>query len=147
MIKKYSLVLLACLLVGTLSAQAVTRDIDKSFAAKEEVNVQQSHGPLTVEPSPNGKVRVVVRMSVEADDKAEAETFLTQLEAELRESGDRLDVTVGYPAIKSWNQNNRTTRVVFKDGTRVKNIRDFKLETTLYLPETDRLGLKIRFND
>ncbi|MEL7160319.1 MAG: hypothetical protein AAFN92_06155 [Bacteroidota bacterium] len=145
--KKFSVLLLACLLTSALSAQTATRTIDESFAGKQEVNLKQSHGPLTVQPSTDGQVRVVTRMSVDADEKSEAEAFLAKMEAEFREVGSSLDVSIGIPQIKSWNQNNRKTRVVFKDGTRIRDVENFKLETTLYLPPTDRLGLSIRFED
>ncbi|MEM1357571.1 MAG: hypothetical protein AAGF89_05205 [Bacteroidota bacterium] len=146
--KKFNyLLLFVALLSCGLYGQTSRKTIDKSFAAKPNVSFKQSRGPLTVLPSTDGKIRLLTEMSVDADDKEEADLFLTKLASDIKESSTQIDLEVGFAAIRSWNQTNNRTRVIFKDGTKVKNVRNFKLTTRLYLPKTELLRLRTRFED
>jgi len=146
--KKFNWLLVACLLLGSqLYAQTATRTFDESYPAKTEVSLEHSHGPITILPSADGKVRLVTRISANGESEADAMEFVNKIEVDIRELSTSLEVKIGFIPVKSWTQKNRITRVVFKDGTRLKNITDFALETTLYLPTTERLALKTRFED
>lgn len=146
--KKFNWLLLPILLLSfALQAQSATKTIDKSFSAKAEVHFQQERGPLTVLPSTDGKIRLLTEMSVEADSKADADLFLSKLETDFEELGTRIKMRLGLVGVKSWNQNNNSSRVTFKDGTKIRNIRNFKLTSRLYLPKTELVWLKTRFED
>ncbi|MEL6142196.1 MAG: hypothetical protein AAFU67_11310, partial [Bacteroidota bacterium] len=137
---------LACLVLASpLYAQTAKKALDKSFAGKAEVHFQQNRGPLQILPSTDGKIRIVTEMSVEAQSREEGDRFLAKMEADFIESTNRLEIKIGSGKIRNWTMNNNNSRVTFQDGSKFRNIHNFKMNSTLYLPATEMLSLETRF--
>lgn len=142
---KFSAVLLTVFFASFLGAQTVTKVFDQSYAKASEVSLKQSRGPLSVFPSTDGKIRVVTEMSVEARSREDAEAFLAKMETEVSAAANRLTIKTGVADVKNWSQNNGRLRVVFRDGTKFSEMKDFEVTSTLYLPATELLKLETRF--
>ncbi|MEM8528649.1 MAG: hypothetical protein AAGG68_28680 [Bacteroidota bacterium] len=146
-----SLVLLSFLLCNFVVAQTHTRTIEKSFDAKDKVALHHERGPLTVKKSTDGKVRFTSEMRVEAANKANAEALFDRLESDLAisEFGDQLKIELGLDRtkLKNWSQVNNNITIRFKDGTKMKGLKNFKMQTILYVPETKGLKLSAIFDD
>lgn len=142
---KFSAVLIFLLFTSLVCGQAVTKVFDKSYTMVAEIDLKQSRGPLTIEPSTDGKVRVVTEMSVEAEDKEIATAFLAKMETKVTEMSDRLIIKTGLDGVRNWTQKNNNIKIVFQDGSKFTNLKNFEIATTLYLPETKLLKLESRF--
>ncbi len=142
---KFSTVLLTLLFGSWLGAQTVTKAFDQSYAKTDEVRLKQSRGPLTIVPSPDGKIRVVTEMSLVAKNQAEGEAFLTKMMPKVLESGNSISIETGRNGVKTWSYKNNEIRVVFQDGDKFRGMRDFEISSTLYLPETQLLELETWF--
>lgn len=142
---KFSAILLTLFFGTFLNAQTASKTFDESYEAAEEVNIVQSRGPLTILPATDGKVRVVTKMSVEAKQLADATNLLAKMGSKVTRSSSWLNIRTGMDDVRSWTQRNNNLKVVFKDGDRFDNIRNFDLSTTIYLPPTQKLALEARF--
>jgi len=145
--QRFSLLFLAIiiLLAGPVAGQTASRTFDKSFASKAEVRFVLNRGPLQILPSTDGKIRVVTEMSVDAQSQMEGEEFLSKMQADFNESTNRLEVKIGSGKIRNWTMNNNNSKVTFQDGSKFRDIHNFKLNSTLYLPATEILSLETRF--
>lgn len=146
-----SFILFSFLLCNITIAQTHTRTVDKNFDTKAKVTFKQQRGPLTVKKSPDGKVRFVSEMRVETDSKADAELLFDRLASDLDVSdfGDELTIELGLnrKKIRSWNQTNNNITIKFSDGTKLRGLKNFKMQTILYVPETQGLKLGANFDD
>lgn len=146
-ISKLTVFLFALLFSSGLFAQTFTKTIERSFEAKKEVAFRQNRGPLLVKKSNDGKVSFKSEIRIDAKLKADAERFFEKVEVDVSEFGDELEIVVGFDQIRRWNQNIKNITVTFKDGTKIKGLSDFKMQSILYLPETQLLQLDSRFDD
>ncbi|MEN0048599.1 MAG: hypothetical protein AAF806_16175 [Bacteroidota bacterium] len=150
-IQLVALTLFGFLLCNVVVAQTHTRVIDKSFDARAKLTFNHQRGPLTIKRSTNGKVRFASEIRVETPNKAEAEALFDKIESDLdvSEFGDELKIALGLDRrkIKTWNQTNNDLTIKFRDGTRIKGLTNFKIQTILYVPETKGLRLSANFDD
>jgi len=137
--------LLTLLFGAFLHAQTASKTFDESYEAAAEINIVQSRGPLTILPATDGKVRVVTKMSVEAKKLVDATNLLAKMGSEVTRSSTWLNIRTGMNDVRNWTQRNNRIKVIFKDGDRFDNIRNFDLSTTIYLPPTQKLNLEARF--
>jgi len=150
-VRFFSITVFSFFLLNTAISQTHTRVVDKSFDAKGRVTFKQQRGPLTVKKSLDGKVKFTSEMRMETNSKEDAELLFDKLESDLEisESGDELIIEFGLnrKKIRSWNQTNNDITIKFSDGTKLRGIKNFKMQTILYVPETQGLKLSANFDD
>ncbi len=142
----FSLVLLAFLLSPAwIKGQSFNKTIQQSFSGKTSVAFKQSRGPLLVKPATNGQVSFITELRVEAPSQEIADQLFSKFKAEVNESNNKVEIEQQLCCIKNWSQNNGVATITFKDGTKMENIRNYSVVTTLYLPEIDQLSLSNKF--
>lgn len=138
---------LFCTLSISLSAQVErTKSVNKSFAKKANVELDHRYGPLTVEASQDGKIRLEANLSVQAQNDADAQLVLDHFDMGINEQGNRLELVTKFE-VSTWNTNNNDTKLKFKDGKKVSNLRDLEISVVLYVPALEKLTLKNKYDD
>ncbi len=128
-------------------AQTFNKTIEESYDGKPKVAFSQARGPLQVRTSNDGKVRFVTQIQVEANSQEIANQFFNKFQPQVSETATQLDIELTLKGVKRWNQNNNKITITFKDGSRLRGLSDYKIQTTLYVPATQELALKSRFED
>lgn len=136
-----------CFLSFSLQAQVErNKRIDKNFSAKEVVILDHRYGPLMVKASQDGKVRLESNISVKAQNEADAQKVLDHFDIAINENGNKLNLGTTFE-VSTWDTNNNRTKLKFKNGDKVSNLRDVKIEVVLYVPTLKALTLKNKYDD
>lgn len=122
------------------------KTIEQSYNAKEKVSISHRYGPLTVIPATDGKVSVLVKLFGEAKDQEDLETLKRYFECEINESGNELEITTHFK-VRNWNNRNGVTRLEFEDRTRISNLRNLKIEATVYVPASSKLSVSNKYDE
>ena len=136
-----------CFFANSLSAETFTKTFEESYDGKDKVEFKQRKGTLDIKPSPDGKVKWITKISINSSKSQDAEALFKKFEVDINEFGDRLSVELEICCIRKWNQSNEKNTIVFMDGTKLKNIKNFSLTTILYLPEVEELRLDNSFTE
>jgi len=123
-----------------------SKNITRSFSGKNRVQVQHRYGALKVKPSPNDEVQVEATFSLSGDSQADVEKALSYFNLDISESGGDLDIQTNLET-RNWQTTNNRSKITFKDGTVIKNLRDIKVEFTLYIPKLSHLALANKYED
>ena len=121
------------------------KDYTKVYDAKDVVKLVHRYGPLKVLKSKDGKVRIEATVSLDVENEEDAQTIFEQFDITAKETIGELDIKTRFE-VSSWNTNNNITRIKFKDGTRVKKIRNLKFDFVLFVPQVNALHLGNKYD-
>lgn len=136
-----------CFLTISLSAETYTKTFEETYESKNKVAFKQNKGTLDIKPSLDGKIKWITKISIRSNKAQDAEALFKKFEADINEFGDRISIELEVCCIRKWNQSNEKNTIIFMDGTKLKNIRDFSLSTVLYLPTVEELRLDNSFTE
>ncbi len=123
-----------------------SKTIKKEFSNKKVVALIHSHGSILVQKSPDNKVYITATISAKAKDRASLDIVFDHFEIQTGEAGEKLNLQTAFK-VDSWNTNNNTTTIKFKDGTKVKGIKELKLSATLLVPDLRDLKLENKYGN
>jgi hypothetical protein len=119
--------------------------VKKDFDAKAEVSAIHEHGPLVIKQSSDGRIHIEAEIWVVGTDEESIEQLLNRFDMEVKETSDQLELKTNM-GIQNWSKINDRATIKFCDGGKLKGINDFKVNMTLYLPETERLKLANKYD-
>lgn len=138
---------LLCFISFSLRAQIErTKSVNKSFSAKEIVKLDHRYGPLEVRASQDGKIRFEANIVVKAQNEADAQKVLDQFDVAASERGNTLDMLTKFD-VSTWNTSNDRTKLKFKNGEKVSNLREVKIDFVLYTTKLNELHLKNKYDE
>ena len=144
----FSPLLLLLIATATLrAADPYTKTIDETFAAVPEVIFAQHNGRLEVRPATDGKIRFVAHITIDANEEADAQSFLERMDLRATESSSRLQLRLDLNRVSSWKTTGNRSEVKFADGERIRGVRNFDVRAVLYLPALQSLELAMQFSD
>lgn len=120
--------------------------LEKSFSGKEVLALQHRHGNCTVRASDDGRIHYEAVITVEGRDESDVQSVLNRFEIQAQETGRELSLNTDF-GIRSWNKRNNDLRLEFRDGATVRNLRDIKVEMTVYIPQLQELRLENKYNE
>jgi hypothetical protein len=119
-----------------LAAQSQSREVSRSFDAREAMTVELENlaGLVTVEGSPGGQIEIVGTIHAEGRN---AESLVNEIEVTFETSGNALEVKVNYPVdqykVYRYPQEERSRTQTRYQGERVRVVsRDESNAVTLY---------------
>lgn len=148
--KFYEVIFIFCVLF--FNAQLITAQVEDSktireeYSGKQSVDLTHAHGPLLVKKSPDDKVYVEATISAKAKDRGNLNVLLEHFEINGGGLGTRLEVATDMQ-IANWNSRNGITTIKFKNGDKVKGVKDLVLSATLLVPDLKALELKNKYGD
>jgi hypothetical protein len=119
--------------------------VKKDFDAKAEVSASHEHGPLVIKKSADGRIHMEAEIWVAGTDEESIEQLLNRFDMEAKETSDKLELKTNM-GIQNWSKINDRATIKFCDGGKLKGINDFKVNMTLYLPETKQLNLASKYD-
>lgn len=140
------LVLVCLSLQMAFSQGTPVKTIEESYSSKPNISIAHRYGPLKVLPATGNKVNVLVKMYGEAKDQADLETLKQYFKCEVNESSNSLEVTTHFK-VRNWNSNNGVIKLELEDGTRIKNLRNLKIEATVYIPASSKLSVTNKYDE
>lgn len=132
-------------LMGTAQEEQ-QKTISKAFSGKERVVITHRYGPLQVEKSTDGQVKLVASLSARTKEPGDMQLLENQFDLDINESGDLLEVTTKFD-IENWNSRNDIISLKFKDGSRLKQVKDLKITFTLQIPDLQALKLANKYDE
>ena len=137
--------LLCCMAVSALHSQEeYSKSFNKSFSDIEFLKVEHLNGDLIVRSSKDNQCRIIVNINLIANKEADANIVFNEYELESVENGNRLHLKSLFPT-KEMNTVSGKTKITFKNGQTVRQIRDFSIEMTLEIPPMEVLALGNRY--
>lgn len=122
------------------------KTVEESYDAKENISITHRYGPLRVLPATNNKVALTVKLYGEAKDQEDLETLKRYFKCEMSESSSELEVITHFK-VRNWNSNNGNIKLELEDGTRIRNLRNLKIEATVYVPSSSRLKVSNKYDE
>lgn len=122
------------------------KTISKAFSGKERVTITHRYGPLQVEKSTDGQVKLVATLSARTKEAGDMQLLEKQFDLDIIESGDLLEVKTKFE-IENWNNRNGVISLKFKDGSRLKQVKDLKITFKLQIPDLQALKLANRYDE
>lgn len=148
--KKYSLLLLAFVLMGQMGFAQIerTKKVDRSFSGKNEVVLTNRNGPIKVKKSSDGKVHIHSELVVKAKTEEAVDAVFAHYELEVNEQGEWLELNTSMGPNYQRVQTNRIQWIKFGDGPKIKGVHDFSITTTLEVPgDLKSLKLENKYDD
>lgn len=144
----FSILAFVCLISPILlhSQNNFNKTLNKDFEGINYINIEHRRGPLVVSPSTNGKTQLKVDISFQAESEADAQIVFKNILLDAKDQGDRLTASTRFET-QSWVTNNGNSKIKFKNGDRVKNIKKLKISMTLLVPEVEDLTLSNKYHD
>lgn len=141
-------ILILCFLVANFSfAQGEQeKSINKSFSGKQQVSVTHRYGPLQVVKSGDGQVRMTATLSAQTKEAGDMALLEKQFDLEIVESANLLDIKTKFD-IENWNSRNGIISLKFKDGLRLKQVKDLKISFLLEVPDLQQLSLANKYDE
>ncbi|HFA51684.1 MAG TPA: hypothetical protein ENJ95_21935 [Bacteroidetes bacterium] len=121
-----------------------SKTIKKRYDGKTAVSLSHAQGPILVKNSPDGKVYIEATISAKAKDRENLDIVLDHFIIDENSLGNRVELETAFET-QVWNSNNGVTMIKFKDGKKVKGIRDIKLSATLLVPNLKELELSNKY--
>jgi hypothetical protein len=125
---------------------APIKTIEESYEGKANLSISHRYGQLKVLPAKGNTVRLTVSLYGEARDQEDLETLKRYFKAEVTESSNSLEIFT-YFKVRNWNNRNGVIRLELADGTRIRNLRNLKIEATVYVPATSKLKVSNKYDD
>lgn len=132
-------------LLGTAQEEQ-QKTINKAFSGKERVSITHRYGPLQVEKSTDGQVKLVATLSARTKEAGDMQLLEKQFDLEIIESGDLLEVKTKFD-IENWNSRNDIISLKFKDGSRLKQVKNLKITFKLQIPNLQALKLANKYDE
>lgn len=124
------------------------RDFQKSYEESfDKINYLELHhrnGPITIVHAKGNTTKVVTQISFKAEEETAANIIFDHYKLRTDKLGDRLSVSAAFET-KTYSNLNGATRIEFSDGARVKNIKDLKVEITVFTPQLQNLILNQKY--
>ena len=132
-------------LMGTAQEEQ-QKTISKAFSGKQRVAITHRYGPLQVEKSTDGQVKLVATLSARTKEAGDMQLLEKQFDLEITDSGDLLEVKTQFD-IENWNSRNDIISLKFKDGSRLKQVKNLKITFTLQIPDLQSLKLANKYDE
>ena len=145
----YNIVLsiVSIMIWSTAAAQHTkTHEVNESWPGVREVNVEHRYGLLEVVPYTGSAVKLEATMKVIAKEAVDAQTVLDHFQIQRGVSGGKLTLRTQMDT-KNWITNNGNTKITFKDGDKVSNIKEISIDYKLYVPSLEKMLLTNKYED
>ncbi|NET33630.1 MAG: hypothetical protein F6K19_16665 [Cyanothece sp. SIO1E1] len=141
-------ILILCFLAtcSSFGQDAKNKTISKSFAGKKQVSVTHRYGPLQVVRSSDSQVKLTAVLSARTKEPGDMELLEKQFDLEVVESSNILDIKTNFE-IENWNSRNGIISLKFKDGSRLKQVKDVEITFLLEVPELEELTLANKYDE
>lgn len=141
-------ILILCVLVTSFSyaQEEQEKTINKSFSGKQQVSVTHRYGPLQVVKSGDGQVRMTATLSARTKEAGDMTQLEKQFDLEIVESANLLDIRTKFD-IENWNSRNGIISLKFKDGSKLKQVKDLKITFLLEVPNLEQLSLTNKYDE
>lgn len=123
-----------------------SKKITKTVNGANRIAVAHKYGPLQVQASEDGQVHLEAFIALDATQKRDAEEVFQQFDIQVAEGGGELAIRTIFD-VKTWNQSFGTTKIRFKDGTKITDIRNLKISMVIKIPKTDFLRLANKYEN
>lgn len=131
-------------LMHQINAQEV-RYVNKEYNSLDRLEIEHRYGDLNVHQSPSGKTTVSAKISADGAPE-DLKLFLDKIEIKEVKSGSGVKL-ITLIETKRWVNNNGKIKITFKDGTKVKDITDFKITYDVHVGSVDKLSLKNKYRN
>jgi hypothetical protein len=144
----FNILLLLCATAFQSQAQEKRfKTIEKDFSNIRLMRITHRHGPMDVKPSTDGRVYIAITLSVKAKDDEDFQVVFNHFNVDAREQDGKLRVTTEFET-SNWNTNNGKSSIRFKDGTKVRNLRDLEISCSLFVPNNmEELFLENKYDE
>ncbi|MCH2082706.1 MAG: hypothetical protein MK226_09965 [Saprospiraceae bacterium] len=144
----FNILLLLCATAFQSHAQEKRlKTIEKEFSNIRLLKMAHRHGPLHVKPSTDGRVYIAITLSVKAKDNEDFQAVFNHFHVDAREQDGMLRVKTDFET-SNWNTNNGKSSIRFKDGTKVRNLRDLEISCSLFIPNNmEELFLENKYDE
>lgn len=145
----YKIVGIAILLSTATLLQAQiekTKTFAGEFSDLSELVINHRRGPLDVRKSKDGTTRYEAKVYIKSKDEESAAMMLERMELNEDEFGGKVEISTNFN-IENWVTINGKTTVKFKDGTKVKGIREVKIEMVVYVGKLEQLHLENKYDE
>ncbi len=141
-------ILILCLLVTSLAfgQEAQKKTITKVFSGKQRVSVTHRYGPLQVVKSGDGQLRFTAVLSARTKEPGDMELLEKQFDLEIIESTSILDIKTHFQ-IENWNSRNGIISLKFRDGSKLKQVKDLEIGFLLEVPDLEELSLANKYDE
>lgn len=141
-------ILILCLLVTSacFGQEEQKKTISKVFSGKQKVSVTHRYGPLQVVKSGDGQVRFTAVLSARTKEPGDMELLEKQFDLDIVESTNILDIKTSFE-IENWNSRNGIISLKFKDGSRLKQVKDLEVSFLLEVPDLQELSLANKYDE
>ena len=149
--KKFTFKILSILLVflvlqaSSFAKEYKSKTITKTLDARPNIEVLHKYGPLQIEASTDGKVHFEAILSFDAQSENDAQLVFDHFDINIKEGGNELVLETLFD-VKNWNQSFGTIKIRFKDGDKVKNISELKINMVVKVPKSEYLKLKNKYD-
>jgi len=145
----YKIVGIAILLSTATFLQAQiekTKTFSGEFSDLSELVINHRRGPLNVRKSKDGKTRYEAKVSIQTKDEESAAMMLERMELKEDKFDKKMEVFTNFN-IENWTTINGKTTIKFKDGTKVKGIKEVKIEMVVYVGKLEKLQLENKYDE
>jgi hypothetical protein len=144
----FNILLLLCATAFQSQAQEKRfKTIEKDFSNIRLMRITHRHGPMDVKPSTDGRVYIAITLSVKAKDDEDFQAVFNHFNVDAREQDGMLRVKTEFET-SNWNTNNGKSSIRFKDGTKVRNLRDLEISCSLFVPNNmEELFLENKYDE
>ncbi|MBX2873491.1 MAG: hypothetical protein KTR30_15365 [Saprospiraceae bacterium] len=141
-------ILILCFLVfsSCFGQEEQKKTISKVFSGKQQVSVTHRYGPLQVVKSGDGQVRFTAILSARTKEPGDMELLEKQFDLEIVESSNILDIKTNFD-IENWNSRNGIISLKFKDGSKLKQVKDLEIGFLLEVPDLEELTLANKYDE
>ncbi|NRB49618.1 MAG: hypothetical protein HRU41_18200 [Saprospiraceae bacterium] len=141
-------ILILCLLVTSacFGQDEQQKTISKVFSGKQKVSVTHRYGPLQVVKSGDGQIKLTATLSARTKEPGDMELLEKQFDLEIVESTNILDIKTNFE-IENWNSRNGIISLKFKDGSRLKQVKDLEIGFLLEVPNLEELSLANKYDE
>ena len=141
-------ILLLCLLFTSLgyAQEEQQKTLSKTFSGKQQVSITHRYGPLQDVKSSDGQVKLTAVLSARTKEAGDMELLEKQFDLEVVESTNILDIKTKFD-IENWNSRNGIISLKFKDGSKLKQVKDLKVSFLLEVPDLEKLSLTNKYDE
>lgn len=120
--------------------------VEKSFSGKKIVKIFHNNGPINIMKSKGNETKLEVVMSLEAKTEADAQIALNNFNVDIDDIGDRLNVETS-TGVENMINKNGVSRITYKSGEKVKDVRNLKATFTIYVPTLQELYVSNKYDE
>lgn len=129
---------------GAIFGQDYQKSFEETFEDIKNLSAAHRNGNINVLSSEDNHCKIVVELKLSAASEDDAQIVFDHFQFNKQITDGLASVETDFP-IRNWNAHNGRIKVTFEDQKTVKDIRDFEMNMTIYIPKLQMLKLVSRY--